>query len=261
VNAGTGAEVRALHGLAPARGTLEAVQSVAFDPRGQLVAASDEAYRGNTPLGSLELWRTGGRSVAKVRLDSPTYSLAFSPDGKLVAVGTDSGKAVLVDTHAGTVGRTIHPLGGSVTAVAFAPDGTLGTGTWAGIVQLWNPSTGKEIGKPLLAQPSPIASLDFDQRGTTFATTGGSDGTAKIWTTATLQQLGTAFEGDPGQWGTARFTPDGAHLVVAYGDGTGFVWPTTVAAWAAHACAVADRNFTREEWRRYVPHRAYEPVC
>jgi DNA-binding winged helix-turn-helix (wHTH) protein len=58
----------------------------------------------------------------------------------------------------------------------------------------------------------------------------------------------------------ARFAPDGSHLVVLYGDGTGFVWPTTVSAWIAHACTVAG-HFTREEWRRYVPQRSYGPVC
>src|SRR5262249_6269066 len=124
-----------------------------------------------------------------------------------------------------------------------------------------NLRTGVEIGRPVLAQPSPIASLAFDASGDTFSTTGGSDGTAKLWTTATLQQVGTAFQSDPSQWGTARVTPDGAHLVVVYGDGTGFVWPRRVGAWAAHACTVAGRNLTREEWRRYVPHRGYSRVC
>jgi DNA-binding SARP family transcriptional activator/WD40 repeat protein len=256
-----GGTVRLLTGLAPAKGTTEAVEAVAFDHRGDLVAASDESYRGNRAFGVLGLWRATGQRVARVSLDAPTYATAFSGDDKLVAVGTDSGEAVLADTATGRIRRTIRPLGGSVTAIAFAPDGTLATGSWAGIVQLWNPATGKEIGKPVLAQPSPIASIAFDPGGGTFATTGGSDGTAKLWTTATLQQLGTAFQSDPSQWGTARFTPDGAHLVVVYGDGTGFVWPTTVAAWAAHACAVAGRNLTREEWRRYVPHRPYAPVC
>jgi WD40 repeat protein/DNA-binding SARP family transcriptional activator len=261
VRASSGAEVRALAGLAPRKGTIEAVEAVAFDHRGDLIAASDEAYRGNRALGTLELWRVDGRRVAKVRLDSPTYALAFSPDDKLVGVGTDSGKAVLIDTATGAIRRTISPRLGSVTAVAFAPDGTLATGTWDGIVQFWNTTTGKEVGQPLLAQPSPIASLDFDRSGDTFSTTGGSDGTAKLWTTSTLQQLGSTFQSDPSQWGTARFTPDGSHLVVVYGDGTGFVWPTTVSAWIAHACTVAGRNFTREEWRRYVPQRAYGPVC
>ena len=79
-----------------------------------------------------------------------------------------------------------------------------------------------------IAQPSPIASLDFDRSGSVFSTTGGSDGTVKLWATATLRQFGSAFQSDPSQWGTARFTPDGTRLVVLYGDGTGYIWPTTV---------------------------------
>jgi DNA-binding SARP family transcriptional activator/WD40 repeat protein len=248
--------------MAVPKGAAEAVQSLGFDHRGDLLAASDQAYRGNTALGSVAIWRpTSGGAAFTVRLSAPTWSLAFSPDDKLLVVGADDGKATLISTASGRVTQTIRPLGGSVTAVAFARDGTLATGTWAGIVELWNVATGKEIGHPVLAQPSPIASLDFDASGDTFATTGGSDGTAKLWTTATLRQLGTAFQSDPSQWGTARFTPDGRHLVVVYGDGTGYVWPTTVAAWAAHACTVAGRTLTREEWARYVPHHAYAKVC
>ena len=257
----SGDTVRALTGLAPHAGTSEAVEAIAFAHRGDLVAASDEAYRDNTPTGALGIWRVDGRRLALRRLDAPTWSVAFSPDDRVLAVGMDNGKAILVDTATGAVRRTILPRGGSVTALAFARDGTLATGTWAGIVQLWDPATGKERGHPVLAQPSPIASLDFDQSGGTFSTTGGSDGTAKLWATATLQQLGSAFQSDPSQWGTARFTPGGTRLVVLYGDGTGYVWPTTVSAWIAHACTVAGRNLTREEWQRYVPHRRYASVC
>src|SRR5262249_25506181 len=155
-------KLRALAGLAPPKGTTEAIEAVAFDHDGDLVAASDEAYRGNSALGTLELWRVGGGRVAAGQLDSPPHAVAFSPGDKLAAVGTDSGKAVLVDTATGAVRRTIRPGLGSMTAVVFAPDGTLATGTWDGIVQLWNPTTGRELGHPVLAQPSPIASLDFD---------------------------------------------------------------------------------------------------
>ncbi len=109
--------------------------------------------------------------------------------------------------------------------------------------------------------PAPIATLSFDSSGDTFETTGGSDGTAKLWTTATEQQLGATFQTDPSQWGAAQFTSDGEHLVVVYADGTGYVWPTSVSAWTAHACAVAGRNLTQEEWQRYVPHRSFQRVC
>ena len=107
-----------------------------------------------------------------------------------------------------------------------------------------------------------MASISFDPTGgAIFATAGGSDGLAKLWDTKTGQQFGATFPGDPGQWGNAQFTPDGSKLVVVYDDGTGFVWPASAAAWEQHACAVAGRNFTHEEWRRFVGGRTYSRVC
>jgi hypothetical protein len=76
-----------------------------------------------------------------------------------------------------------------------------------------------------------------------------------------LQQFGASFPGDPGQWGTAAFTPDGSRLVVSYEDQTGSIWPTSLAVWERHACAVAGRSFTREEWRRFVGRARYSPTC
>jgi hypothetical protein len=49
--------------------------------------------------------------------------------------------------------------------------------------------------------------------------------------------------------------------VVVYDDGSGDVWPVSVAAWKSHACAVAERNLTREEWSRFVTGRAFARVC
>ena len=42
------------------------------------------------------------------------------------------------------------------------------------------------------------------------------------------------------------------YLFSAYADGSAYRWPVTVGAWADQACRVAGRNFTREEWRRFV---------
>ncbi len=57
------------------------------------------------------------------------------------------------------------------------------------------------------------------------------------------------------------FTPDGRYLLVVADDGTVTRWPVSLAAWEQHACAVAGRNFTREEWSRYVGNRPYANVC
>jgi WD40 repeat protein len=264
-NVRTGRLVRSLAGFHGLRNGAEAVQAVAFDRTGRRVAAVDgDFFPGpRAPYGHLAVWSaaTGRTVVPPERRASFGYSVGFSPDDRTLVSGFAGGDAYVVGLPSGRLLRTIKPRGGDVVSVAFSRTGTLATGTWAGIVQLWNPGTGAPLGHPVLAQPSPIASLAFDPRGDTFATTGGSDGTAKLWATATQQQLGSTFQSDPSQWGTARFTADGTHLIVIYGDGTGYVWPTTVGAWVTHACAVAGRNLTREEWARYVPHRNYARVC
>ncbi len=264
-DARTGRLVRELGGFHGNPKGAEAVQAIVFDRTGKLVAAVDgDFFAGpQAPYGHLAVWdaTTGRLEVRPERHAAFGYSIAFAPDDRTVAAGFSGGDAYVVGLPSGHSVRTIKPTGGDVVSVAIARSGTIATGTWAGIVQLWNPATGAQVGHPVLAQPSPIASLDFDASGDTFSTTGGSDGTAKLWDAATLQQVGSTFQSDPSQWGTARFTPDGSHLIVVYGDGTGYVWPTTVSAWIAHACTVAGRNLTREEWQRYVPHRPYGRVC
>ena len=50
-------------------------------------------------------------------------------------------------------------------------------------------------------------------------------------------------------------------LVVVHDDGTGNLWPTSIAAWERHACAVAGRNLTRAEWRQYVGGTTYRVTC
>ena len=109
--------------------------------------------------------------------------------------------------------------------------------------------------------PAPVASISFDPSGRTFATGGGSGGFVKLWDTKTLQQIGAAFPGEPGRWANAAFTPDGSSLITLYDNGRGSVWPADTRAWEAHACRVAGRNLTREEWSRYITGRPYARVC
>jgi WD40 repeat protein len=178
-------------------------------------------------------------------------------------VGTEDGRVLVVDAHTGQAERTIRPQAGSisVTSVAFSAQGTLASGSWAGIVNLWDPTTGKEVGHPTLAAQAPVSAIAFTPDGTMFATSGGSSGHTKVWVTSTLQQLGDDFPGGEGSWGNVAYAPDGRYLFSAYADGTAYRWPVTVDAWEAQACRVAGRNFTPEEWQRFVAGHSYEPVC
>src|SRR5207248_233383 len=166
--------------------------------------------------------------------------VAFSADGSLLAAGDVNHTAATVDYRFGTVavwdvgsGRLLwksRSKEGWVTSVAFSANGDF-------------LAAAKEGGN---VNHKPAA---------------GSDGLAKLWDTKTGQQVGSTFPGDPGQWGNAEFTPDGSELVVVYDDGTGFVWPTSVKVWEQHACDVAGRDFTPEEWRRFVGGRGQSRVC
>jgi WD40 repeat protein len=261
--------VRRLRGLASFNKQPEVVTAAAFSPDGALLAAGDVDHTpGMTPyrFGTVAVWNAStGRLAWRHRSRRGTVNVvAFSPDGKLLAAGYENGVVVLYDARSGAPLRTLSLEGGgdfSFETLAFSPTGLLATGTWAGIVQLWDPRSGREIGRPTLVAAAPVASIAFDPTGQTFATTGGSDGLVKLWRTSTLQQFGTTFPGDPGQWSTARYAMHGRELVVLHEDGTGEIWPTSLAAWERHACSVAGRNLTREEWRRFVGNRRYDATC
>jgi WD40 repeat protein len=252
-----------LPGMRSPNGLPEIINAVAFGR--DVVAAVDTVYRPGSkpPDGRLALWdaRSGRPLRRPLALGRQAWTVAFSPDSNLLAAGLDDDRVLIVRTHDARIRRTLRPIGAPIVSLAFAPDGTLATGSWAGLVQRWDPATGAQLGHPVRVAQSPVASISFNPRGATYATTGGSDGTAKLWTTATGQQLGATFQGDPGHWGTAAHSPDGKRLIVVYDDGNGFAWPVTDAAWQAHACAVAGRNLTREEWARYIAGRNYEQVC
>jgi WD40 repeat protein/DNA-binding SARP family transcriptional activator len=266
---GTPRLLRSLKGLRPPRGQPEAVQAIAFAPGGALLAASDGAGVADRPWdGHLAIWRaaTGTLVAAPTDLGQPGDSIAFSPNGRELAVGLDRGPALILDATRGRVRWTLHPLGSAdhepIISLAFAPNGTLATGSWTGIVQLWNPANGDAIDHAVLVAAGPVASISFDPGGGRFATTGGGDGSAKLWFTDTLQQEGSTFQGEAGAaWGNTAFSRNGRKLIVIYDDGQGFAWPVSPASWDQHACAIAGRNLTREEWARFVTGQNYSPVC
>lgn len=269
-----------LSGLRPVLGKPEAVQALSFSPDGRLIAASDNGEtvasldsgsRGpenpEDRLASLAIWRTSSGKPSAPLKDLGTGSarfdpLAFSPNGRLLAVSTPDGRDVVLDATTAQTRRTFRPIGREYTvSLAFAPDGTLATGTLSGIVQLWNPISGAQVAGPLPVTAGPISSITFDRGGQRFATTGSEDGTVKLWSTSTLQQEGTTLNTDQRAAATAMFDARGSNLLVVDNDGNGFTWPMSIAAWERRACTVAGRNLTRREWTRFVTGHAYARVC
>jgi WD40 repeat protein len=262
--------VRRLDGLGSVNGEPESVTAVAFSPDGALLAAGDVNHTpGNTPwrYGTIAVWDVNSGELLWKKSTKLGWvnAVPFSPDGKTIAAAREDGLILLYDARTGRLVRTLRLEGGggfSYETAAFSSDGTLATGSWAGIVQLWNPATGEELGHPTLVAAAPVVGLAFDPTGRTFATAGGQDGLAKLWTTNTQQQYGSSFVSQLTDWGNVAYTPDGSKLIVVFREnGRGFVWPTSAEAWERHACAVAGRNLTREEWSRFVTGRSYSKTC
>jgi WD40 repeat protein len=57
------------------------------------------------------------------------------------------------------------------------------------------------------------------------------------------------------------YRPDSESLVIASTDGTTWTAGTRVDQWDDRACAVAGRNLSLGEWKRFFPNAPYEPTC
>ena len=271
---GTPRLLRPLTGLRSVTGLPEAIQAIAFSADGTRVAATDDNetlsvhQTAALPLASLAIWRTDtGRLLAPPRPlgagNGPGGSdvLAFSGDGKLLAVSLLHGGVLVLDATTGHTERRLSDPGDDTLSLAFSPSGTLAAGTLAGAVELWDPRSGRRLASPLLAASAPIAAIAFDRSGERFATSGYDDGRVKLWSTRTLQQEGPDLTTDPHSTSAIAFTPSAESLIATDELGDAFTWPTSVTAWEDRSCAIAARNLTRREWSQFVAELPYATVC
>jgi hypothetical protein len=58
-----------------------------------------------------------------------------------------------------------------------------------------------------------------------------------------------------------QYEPGGRAVLIAYRDGSVLRLETTPNAWIDHACRVASRNLTADEWRDVFGDRPYRQTC
>ena len=201
------------------------VLGLAFSPDGSQLAIPFGAFSGEGPNGVEILDVGSGERVARLSTDGEVRSVAFSPDGSLLAGGEVDGGALLWATDGWR--RVGGPLArqntSSTLEVEFSPDGhTLVTSHSDHSAALWDVASQEPIGPRLTA------------------TTAEPGGETPV---------------------TARFTPDGARLFVVSGAGRAIRWEVDPAAWRRQACRLMGGDLTPAEWEEIAPEHDYISVC
>jgi WD40 repeat protein len=226
-----------------------------------LLAAAEEDVR--YPLakgGPLRVWDVRRRALTAFRGGSAANSIAFSPDGTLLAAAeTERGTEV---REAGT-GRLVKRLdtGDFARSVAFSPNGKLlFVGQWDGRGHLISTATWTPVGQPLAGHTARITYAEFTPDGRTLVTA-AADGTVILWDVKTQKPIGSPFELAPNTFASAALSPDGSRLFAVSTRGEGIRFDMSPAAWKRHACLVAGRELTPAEWSAALPSRPYQAVC
>ena len=206
----------------PGVADLDLIQSLAFSPDGQWLASG--GYR------TVKLWRkpAGGKKLDLAALEGPARAIAISADGKLAAIGEETGKVKVFDLATGKITVTLQGHGGPVTGLAFTADGAkLVTGSQDKTFRVFTLADQKQLAS--IETPSPVNAVAIVAEGKQIAT-GGADNIIRLWELPAAQPAEAAKPAKelPGHTGPVTslvaLAPNGAQLLSGSKDNTLRVW-------------------------------------
>ncbi|KAI9897307.1 hypothetical protein N3K66_008329 [Trichothecium roseum] len=149
-------------------------------------------------------------------------SVAFSPDGALMASASKDKTVRLWRAATGECVQTLEGHGDGVWSVAFSPNGALmASASDDKIVRLWRAATGECV-QTLEGHGDGILSVAFSPDGALIASA-SDDKTVRLWRAATGECVQT-LKGHCGWVQSVAFSPDGALVASASIDKTVRLW-------------------------------------
>ncbi|WP_092607059.1 DUF4082 domain-containing protein, partial [Raineyella antarctica] len=147
----------------------------------------------------------------------PVNAMAYSPDGKLLAVGTQDSRVLLYDPSSGALLRTLDSASTQpVTSLAFDPQGqVLAVGSRDSTITLWNPATGEQS-RVLTGHEAAVRAVAFSPDGRTLVS-GGEDSRVLLWNLGS-GRAEAAITGIRDFVTAVATSPDGKRIAVASKD-------------------------------------------
>jgi WD40 repeat protein/serine/threonine protein kinase len=170
---------------------------------------------------------TGALVTEALSIRGGLQTLAFSPNGKLLATGTTNGTVQLWEIPSGRrLGRPLQysadPSSLPITTLAFSFDGQLlAWGSSDRAVRVWSVDTMQPHCPPLW-HDGPVDAIAFSPDRKRLATV-SHDLAIRFWETATGSGLAHAIRPPANVQGIA-FSPDGKMLATASADGAARLW-------------------------------------
>jgi WD40 repeat protein len=232
---------------------------VTWDNKAILAAGEEQVGLWNRVTGvpeALELFEAAN-GVAGTGMHPDGRWAALSESGLIEVIDLRTGDLVAKLDHRAALGQSL-PL----FPLVFSPDGRwLAAATVGGRVVVWDARTWRQHGTWTAVRGVGTDSVVFTP-DSDFLVTGGA-GQAAIWNVEQGASGGVRLDVDPSR-------PDANVLVgvrddgtlVTFTEGTGVrEWDVSPEGLLEHACTVAGRNLSRQEWDDVLPDRPYERTC
>ncbi len=189
--------------------------SVAFSPDDQTLASGRCSHleaNGTCTEGEVRLWDVETLELIDDPLIEHTnevLSLAFSPDGELLASGSWDATVIVWDMDTGEpIGPPLAGHTDYVSAVAFSPDGQmLASGSWDNTIVVWSMED-QQTEYSLSGHAGAVYSLALGADGRTMIS-GGADHKVILWNLAANQSVGETLAGHVTWVNSIASSPDG----------------------------------------------------
>jgi WD40 repeat protein len=184
----------------------------------------DGKYAASTLDESALVWHVAtGKDHRQFDFGRKIRALAFSPEGKYLAVAGDSAHVLVWDVATGKLAHALAYDKGSyeVQAVAFSADGAKLAAANGSVICTWDVATGRLLRK-LHRDYSYAKALAFSPDGKLLAS-GHEDKVVRLWDVAAQREV-HRFTGHAGEVLSLAFFPDGKALVSGSADTTALIW-------------------------------------